>query len=188
MVLTASFVNNTSLQCLLNERLPPELLRALRAISGVTNVWLANDARTALTCEPEANQWSGRACIWILILNEFGDYKQYFVICSHILWTIFFKEACKMSQVKSTHSILIHLTCLSTSHPSARRMLANGQVQSGCLKGIWLGVQKGSLAKKLAILLLPSMLLKSRNRLKLIHELMIKWLTLGYLPGVEGNP
>eukprot|EP00434_Breviolum_minutum_P030311 symbB.v1.2.026812.t1/scaffold2712.1/size72561/1 len=34
MVLTASFVNNTSLQCLLNERLPPELLRALRAISG----------------------------------------------------------------------------------------------------------------------------------------------------------
>ena len=76
MVLTASFVNNTSLQCLLNERLPPELLRALRAISGVTNVWLGYDARTALTYEPGANQWSGRALNWILILDKFGDCKQ----------------------------------------------------------------------------------------------------------------
>lgn len=186
MVLTASFVNNTSLQCLLNERLPPELLRALRAISGVTNVWLANDARTALTCEPEANQWSGRAFIWILILDEFGDYKQYFIICSHILWTIFFQEACKMSQVHTLNFDTPDLPINKSSQ--CTKMRANGQVQSGCLKGIWLGVQKGSLAKWLAILFLPSMLLKSRNRLKLIHELMIKWLTLGYLPGLEGNP
>lgn len=95
----------------------------------------------------------------------------------------FFEEACKMSQV---HTLIFEVFW---SHPSARRMVANGQFQSGCLKGIWLGVQKGSLAKWLAILFLPSMILKSRNRLNLIHELMIKWLTLtdAWIPSWGGG-